>query len=324
MTWPSSAADTLCPHAPVAQSAEAMVSNTIKCGFESHPGHQATIWQDRRMDAALARKTWRTLEPIHGAIYFVPEAAEEYAAVGVEGRMRGYFASRAAPMGAVVPEVVIATFFNFDPEFVRTNVQGVWNDTTPEQILSARTRAADRMLRRIGGDLVDSADVAEAAELARVAATAACDDIVGRPLFAGHASLAWPEAPHLVLWHAQTLLREHRGDGHIAAMVVEGLSGCDALVTHAAAGDVPAAVLQGTRSRQDADWRASVAGLCDRGWLDAEGAFTDVGRERRAWIEQRTDELSLPAYAALGAEGCERLRELARPLSKLMAAALGF
>jgi hypothetical protein len=276
------------------------------------------------MDAALARKTWRTLEPIHGAIYFVPEAVEEYAAVGVDGRMRGYFASRAAPMGAVVPEVVIATFFNFDPAFVRTNVDGVWNDTTPEQILDARTRAADRMLRRIGGELVDGAAIAEAADLARVAASAACDDIVGRPLFAGHASLDWPEEPHLVLWHAQTLLREYRGDGHIAVMVAEGLSGCDALVTHAAAGDVPAAVLQGTRSRQDADWSASIDGLRDRGWLDADGAYTELGRARRAWIEQRTDELSVRAYDALGEEGCDRLRDLARPLSKLMAGALGF
>jgi hypothetical protein len=317
-------ADTLCPHAPVAQSAEAMVSNTIKCGFESHPGHEVSIWQDRCMDAALARKTWRTLEPIHGAIYFVPEAAEEYAAIGVDGRMRGYFASRAAPMGAVVPEVVIATFFNFDPDFVRTNVAGVWDDITPEQIIAARTRAADRMLRRIGGDLIDGAEIEEAAELARVAATAACDDTVGRPLFAGHASLDWPDEPHLVLWHAQTLLREYRGDGHIAAMVAEGLSGCDALVTHAAAGDVPAEVLQSTRSRQDADWRASVDGLRDRGWLDDDGAYTDLGRERRAWIEQRTDELSSRAYDPLGTDGCERLRDLARPLSKLMAGALGF
>lgn len=278
---------------------------------------------DGRMDATIARKTWRTLEPIHGAVYFVPEAAEEYASIGVEGRMRGYFASRSAPMGAVGPDVVIATFFNFDPAFVRTNVAGVWDDTTPEAILAARLRAADRMLRRIGEDLVDSAEIAEAAELARVAATAACDDLVGRPLFAGHAALPWPDEPHLALWHAQTLLREYRGDGHLAALVVEGLSGCDALVTHAAAGDVPADVLQGTRSRSDSDWTASIEGLRRRGWLDDSGECTELGRERRSWIEQRTDELSLRAYEAIGPDGCARLRELARPLSRLMAGALG-
>src|SRR5918993_2614478 len=100
------------PHAPVAQSAEAMVSNTIQCGFESHPGHRAPIWQDRRMDPIIGRKTWRTMEPYHGAIYFAPEAREEYAALGLSERMEGYFASRSAAMGSVPATVVKATFFN--------------------------------------------------------------------------------------------------------------------------------------------------------------------------------------------------------------------
>jgi hypothetical protein len=275
------------------------------------------------MDATTARKTWRTLEPIHGAIYFVPEAAEEYRALGLDERMRGYFASRSAAMGAVDASVVIATFFNFDHDLVQRSMDGVWSIASPDEVLAARLRAADRMLRRIGGDLIDGDEVAEAAELARTAATAACADPHGRPLFAGHARLPWPDEPHLVLWHAQTLLREYRGDGHIAALTVEGLSGCEALVTHAAAGDVPAAILQGTRQRTDGDWDASVGRLRTLGWLDADGGFSEHGRERRAWIEQRTDELSVPAYAAIGADGCQRLRELARPLSRLMAAALG-
>ncbi len=275
------------------------------------------------MDALTARKTWRTLEPIHGAIYFVPEAAEEYRGLGLEERMRGYFASRSAAMGAVEAAVVIATFFNFDHDLVTRSMDGVWAIASPDDVLAARHRAADRMLRRIGGDLVESPQIAEAAELARAAALAACDDPYGRPLFAGHARLPWPDEPHLVLWHAQTLLREYRGDGHVAALTVEGLSGCDALVTHAAAGDVPAAVLQGTRQRTDRDWGSSVARLRARGWLDVDGALSDLGRQRRHWIEQRTDELSVPAYAAIGVEGCDRLRELARPLSRLMASALG-
>jgi hypothetical protein len=277
----------------------------------------------RPMDATTARKTWRTLEPIHGAIYFVPEAAEEYRAIGLDDRMRGYFASRSAAMGAVDASVVIATFFNFDHELVQRSMDGVWEIASPDEVLAARLRAADRMLRRIGGDLVDGDDIAEAAELARTAAVAACADPHGRPLFAGHARLPWPDEPHLVLWHAQTLLREYRGDGHIAALTVEGLSGCEALVTHAAAGDVPAAILQTTRQRTDADWDTSVGRLRTLGWLDPDGAFNDHGRERRQWIEQRTDELSVPAYAAIGADGCQRLRELARPLSRLMASALG-
>lgn len=275
------------------------------------------------MDPLIARKTWRTLEPIHGAIYFVAEAREEYAAVGIDDRMRGYFASRSAPMGAVAAEVVIATFFNFDPDLVRRSMEGVWQAATPDAILDARLRAADRMLRRLAPEAIDSPEMIEAAELARAAALAACERPQGRPLFAGHSSLPWPDAPHLVLWHAQSLLREFRGDGHIVALTVEGLDGCEALVTHAAAGDVSADILRATRQRTGDDWLAAEERLRERGWLDPDLAFTDLGRERRDWIEARTDELAAAPYDAIGVDGCARLRELCRPISQAMMAAFG-
>ncbi len=275
------------------------------------------------MDPETARKTWRTLEPVHGAIYFVPEAAEEYATVGIDDRMRGYFASRSAPMGAVTAEVVIATFFNFDPSLVRRSMEGVWGDVTPEAILAARLRAADRMLRRLAPDAIDAPGTVEAAELARAAAVAACERPEGRPLFAGHASLPWPDDAHLVLWHAQSLLREFRGDGHIVALTVEGLDGCEALVTHGAAGDVSPEILRATRQRSGDDWLAAEERLRMRGWLDPDLALTDLGRERRTWIEQRTDELAAAPYDAIGTDGCARLRELARPISRAMTAAFG-
>ena len=270
----------------------------------------------------IARKTWRTLEPIHGAIYFAAEAREEYATVGLDDRMTGYFASRAAPMGTVPADVVIATFFNFDPDLVRSSVDRVWDQVTPAAMLAARLRAADRMIRRLAPDAIGSPDTAEASELARSAALAACERPEGRPLFAGHASLEWPEEPHLVLWHAQTLLREFRGDGHISALAVEGLNGCEALVTHAADGDVSAEILRATRQRTGDDWLAAEERLRSIGWLDPDLAFTDLGRERRAWIELRTDELAAAPYDAIGVDGCERLRELVRPISRAMTAAL--
>ena len=71
--------------------------------------------------ALRARKTWRTLEPLHGMVYFVPEAAEAYERLGITGRA-GYFASRAAPMGAVTADVVVSTFFNFNPELVHAAI----------------------------------------------------------------------------------------------------------------------------------------------------------------------------------------------------------
>ncbi|MGH2759707.1 MAG: SCO6745 family protein, partial [Actinomycetota bacterium] len=163
------------------------------------------------MDPVVARKMLRTLEPFHGWVYFAPEPREAYAKLGVtEGRM-GYFGSRSAAMGAVNADVVVATFFNFHPDLIRRSIPKVWQIVAPADLLAARLEGADGMLRRILGDAVASGEMREAAELARRAAEACGPE--GRPLFAGHAGLDWPTEPHLVLWHAQTLLREYRGDG---------------------------------------------------------------------------------------------------------------
>ena len=270
------------------------------------------------MDPSIARKTWRTLEPYHGLVYFAPEPVVAYAAVGVVGRS-GYFASRAAPMGAVPTEVVQATFFNFNPALVATAMEGVWSATSPAEVLVARLAGADQALRAALGDgPLEGPEVAEAAELARTAAEACT--VEGRPLYAGHAALAWPAPPHLQLWHAISLLREFRGDGHIACLVVEGLRGCEALVLHGASGEVSPAVLQSSRAWPDDDWAAASARLAARGWLDGDGALSEEGRAARQRIEDRTDALALPPWEALGEEGCERLRALVRPLSKAIVA----
>ena len=223
------------------------------------------------MDPIIARKTWRTLEPVHGMIYFVPEANERYAALGLAGRS-GYFASRAAPMGEVPAEVVIATFFNFNPTLVRNAMHGVWAITTPDAVVETRLAAADAALRRAFGSLIDDPSLTQVAELAKRAALAACEAADGRPLFAGHASLPWPSdnAPHLVLWHAQSLLREYRGDGHIAALVAEGITGLEALVLHHATGELPIAALQGSRAWPDDAWSACVERLATRGYIHAD------------------------------------------------------
>lgn len=275
------------------------------------------------MDPTTARKTWRTLEPIHGAIYFAAEPREEYAGVGLDDRMTAYFASRSAPMGAVPAEVVIATFYNFDHDLVRRSMDGVWDRVSPADLLVARLRGADRMIRRHAGAFLGTDDIDEAAQLAREAATAACGRPEGRPLFAGHAALAWPEEPHLVLWHAQSLLREFRGDGHIAALTVEGLDGCEALVTHGAAGDVAPEVLQSTRQRTTDEWTMAQRRLQERGWLDGDNVPTELGRAGRDRIEARTDELAAAPYDAIGVDGCERLRTLCRPISQAMMGAFG-
>ena len=265
------------------------------------------------MDPALARKLSRSLEPYHGIIYFLPEATEAYARLGVTGR-DGYFASRSAPLGAVTPGVVVATFFNFNPKLIEQAIPSAWDTTTPEAMLDARLEAIDRGLRRLLGDVIGSEQVARAAALARAAAEGCTAP--GRPLYSGHATLPWPVEPHLALWHAITLIREYRGDGHIACLVTEELDAVEALVTHAASGAVPRIALQTSRAWSDDQWEAGVARLVDRGLVTGNGSFTDEGTALRQRIEHRTDVLALPAWEALGEDGCMELRELVRPWSR--------
>jgi hypothetical protein len=275
-------------------------------------------------EALLARKTWRTLEPLHGMIYFVPEAADAYARIGITGRS-GYFASRAAPMGAVTPEVVIATFYNFNPTLVYAAIPGAWEVAGPDVMVTARLEAVDGAFRRLlGDDVLASPEMSRAAQLARGLAEDASLRVEGRPLCAGHADLPWPDAPHQVLWHAQSILREFRGDGHVALLLTHGLSGIDALVTHAAAGDVPAAILRATRGWSDETWDAAVVSLRERGWLTGSDdlQLTEWGSAQRQEIEDGTDMLAAAPYAHLGEEGCAELRTLARPWSKIFSEVL--
>lgn len=266
------------------------------------------------MDPVVAHKMSRTLEPYHGIVYFLPEAADAYARCGVKGR-DGYFASRSAPLGRVAPGVVVATFFNFNPSLIHHALPSAWEVTTPEALVDARFDAMDRGLRRLlGDDVVVSADTARAAELARRAAGGCTTP--GRPLYAAHAALDWPDEPHLVLWHAITLIREFRGDGHIACLLGAGFDAVEALITHAAARAVPRAALQSSRAWPDEDWDAGVARLRERGLLEGDGAFTEEGARVRQEIEDRTDELALPAWDALGQAGCDELRRLVRPWSR--------
>lgn len=270
------------------------------------------------LPADLVRRAWRSAEALHGMIYFVPEAPERYAALGIRAR-DGYFASRAAAMGPVGAGPVVATFFNFNPVIVERALPAAWDKASPEAVLAARVDAAGAALTRLLGDVIDSAEMREAAALARRAAESSAAYPEGRPLFAAHVALPWPEQPHLVLWHAQSILREFRGDGHIAALVMAGLTGIEALVLHVAAGEVPRSFLQRSRGWSDEQWAAAVDGLRAKGLIEGdEPVLSASGREQRELIEAATDRLATPAYRVLGVDGCERLAELTRPMSRIV------
>lgn len=273
--------------------------------------------------AELAAKCHRALDPLHSLIYFAPEADEKFSEIGLRPGRMTYFASRSAAMGPVGAAVVTATFYNFNPDLVARHIPRAWGLASPEAILATRLEVADAALRRLLGDAVDSPEVAEAAELAREAATACTPQ--GRPLYAAHAELDWPEQPHLVLWHAITLLREYRGDAHIAALTLHGLDGLAALISHCATGrGFTEAAAKATRGWSHEQWSAGVERLRQQGVLDGDGALTEDGVALRERIEAATDAASTAPYDHLGEEKCVRLREIGKTLSRQAVAAGAF
>ena len=266
------------------------------------------------MDPHLAGRTARALEPLHALGYFAPEVEAEVTGLGVRRGRGAYFASRSAPMGRIGGGVVAATFFVFNPSLVAHFIPAAWEVAAPEDVVAARYRGVSAAWQRLLGELVlASAEVAEAADLARSSAEAC--PVAGRPLCAAHADLAWPGQPHLVLFHALTLLREHRGDGHVAALVGAGLSGIEALITHTATGrGFTRAAAQATRGWSDDEWAGALAALVPRGLMTAEEELTTEGRDLREAVEHRTDQNGVAPWDALGEAGAQRLSELCRPL----------
>jgi hypothetical protein len=268
-----------------------------------------------------ARRLWTVFEPYHEVVYFAPEVRTEYADAGLKGYWMGYFASRGAAFGPVAASVITATFYTFAPRMVERAIPDAWRYSTPEQALAARRRVADSALRRLIGDVAGSPEVGRAADLAREAIEGC--DVVGRPLFAAHLSLPWPAAPHLALWHAATLLREHRGDGHSASLFQHSLDGCEALLTFTSPGTDWRKVLQPIRGWTDDEWDAARERLTRRGWLDESGALSAEGQAMRDEIERETDRLARPPFERLGADRTEELYALLLPLARTIIAKEG-
>jgi hypothetical protein len=247
------------------------------------------------MDAFAAGQLSRSLDRLHSTIYFASESGEMFSELGLQNQRMQYFASRSAPMGAVGAKVVAATFYNFNPELIATAIPAAWEIASPGAVTRVRYDIVEAVIPRILGEQrVRSPEFAHSVAIVRRTAEA-IPNADGRPLFAGHAELDWPESPHAQLWHAITLLREYRGDGHIAALVTHGLSGIEALITHAATGTgFDPEFGRRLRGWSQQQWEDAVDALRKRDLLDHAGRLTAAGTVLRTSIEDLTDEL---AYA---------------------------
>jgi hypothetical protein len=272
----------------------------------------------------LTRPLYLLFETVHVAVYVTPEPPQAYRALGLptgyagHTGYAGYIGSRAAPMGPVPAAVVDATFAVFSPELVRACVPMVWEVASPEQFTAARYAGVGAGLRRIVGGRVADPALAEAADLLREAVQGL--STVGRPLFAAQAAVPAPTEPVLAVWHWCTALREHRGDGHVAALLDAGLGALDSLVLHAAA-DGPRTFLQTRRGFSPQEWAAGEDHLRNRGLVGPDGSATDDGRRLRAAVERRTEAAAGAPWAALGRARSLRLAELLTPVAEAVRAA---
>jgi hypothetical protein len=266
----------------------------------------------------LARRMFELVEPIGVLPYFADEPNQALLALGFTNDWDAYFAGRAAPLGLVPAEVVDALFYNFAPGEVARHIPKVWDTTTPEAAIAARQAGCVTALRRILGDRVDSPAFARAADLLTKAATSAPHE--GRPMYAALRALPLPDDPVARLFHAASLLREHRGDGHIAALMSESISGFEAHVLVALAVGMPAEKFGRIQHLPAAHLATGLDRMRERGLIDG-GWLTDHGRAVKQRVEDLTDDLAAKPYEILAPGELDDLVAALEPLAPLLLAA---
>ncbi|MEU8014900.1 hypothetical protein AB0B74_02920 [Micromonospora parva] len=255
---------------------------------------------------------WAYFEPVHAVTYFHPRARAAFEAVGLRGYWRGYFAGRAAPLGATEAAPVVAAFFSFAPPMVARALPAVWRLATPQEALRARLTGAVQALAELTYELPES-HLVETADLLERAASAV--QTGGRVLGAANAALPAGEYPLARLWQAATTLREHRGDGHVAALVAAGLDPVETLTARVALDGSPPQYLLG-RGWSEEQWHAARERLTEQGWLTGDGAATDDARAGLQAVEDATDRAAAHPWRALTPDDTDRLRELLEPIAR--------
>jgi hypothetical protein len=271
---------------------------------------------------AASRRLWTLLEPVHAVTYFSPEPLTALRDAGYRGFWMGYFAGRAAPLGDASPALVHALFHNFAESRVRRALPSAWTFAPPEAALAARLDGSVAALRRHLGPLADdpaSADLAEVVALLERAVDAAPSE--GRALFAANRALPRPDDVLGRLWLAATCLREHRGDGHVAALLVHRVGGREAHVLQSLVTGTPREVYRASRDMDDDEWSALLDSLRGRGLVDADGGATDAARDLKAAVERDTDAAADLALTVLDADELAEVDRVLRPVTAAVVAA---
>jgi hypothetical protein len=264
-------------------------------------------------------RTWSLLDAFHVIGFFAKETRERYKALGIRPTY-AYFASRVAPMGAVPAEVCAAVFYVFNPQLVAQALPAAWSVASPEQILRERYAGNRQALVRVLADVSAEPGYTDRLEEAAALARRACEalPVAGRPLGAGYAALPWPDDPLMALWQAAGVIREHRGDGHVAALLHAPLDPVEAILT-SGLDTGTTAFMHATRGWDEQAWTAAAERLRERGLLSTgpDGdVLSDAGTALRRQLEAQTDRAASAAWTALGVDETVRLGELVRPLTR--------
>ncbi|TYL54968.1 hypothetical protein FXB39_05025 [Nocardioides sp. BGMRC 2183] len=261
-----------------------------------------------------ARQLWRVLEPYHQLSYRSAEGVERMAALGLDRPALQYFGARMCAAGPVSAELAAALAFGFAPGYVARALPEAWRRTDPGAVLAARLEAADATLRRVLGDQLDRA----AAVVAPARRAAEACQPSGHPMAAAHLAHEWPAAPHLQLWWAATVLREHRGDSHWVATTAAGIDAVECHVLACANGYLPVEMLQRHTGWDDASWQAATERLIARGLVDHQCLATPAGTALKDRIEHLTDRLAEQPLSVLDAQEKVRLREVLAPYARMI------
>ena len=268
---------------------------------------------------AMARRMFELIEPIGVIPYSADEPNDAMFALGFTNYWDTYFAGRAAPLGQVPAEVVDALFYNFAPGEVARHIPKVWETTTPDAAIAARQIGCANALRRILGDHVDSHAFSRATDLLLEAAVSA--PLEGRPMYAALRAIPIPDDVVERLFHAASLLREHRGDGHIAALMVEGVGRLEAHVLLALDMGMPAEKFGRIHHLPAAQIAAVIDGMRERGLIGDDGWLSESGRAVKQRVEELTDDLAAKPYEILAPGELDELMAALEPLAELLVTA---
>lgn len=287
------------------------------------------------MHAQLIRTATKRLDTLHASTYFSPLMSTAYEEIGLE-RAAQYFAARACALGPASSELVAATFMSFHPQLIANSVPSCWDAAAPERVHAARLRGVRALMESLLSSLPDEDQAALRAAAVRLCGALApvvdAQSLSGRALYAAHRA-ALDEVytnprdhdEFLNLWVTVTLLREYRGDGHVAALVSHGCSGLDALILDCATGSSwrPSAARR-SRGWSEETWRGAASKLVASGLLSdaSDGAtLTDTGREYKALIEAATDRSVETAWSSIDEDTLAQVRVDAKIVAEAVAKA---